>query len=292
VLRFAQGLNIGFDTLLQMSSKTYVCALCSQDFTRRYSAHRHNRDLHHGQGAVVRMVDYVIGRVAGKYTAANPLAYRSRNRHQASASTRVDERLFTPPADSKESIAHDSPQPNSSFTMPHNRGYYPSDHQANTSSSQASLNTPKIGYTTKFEEIEGRARTLYGAERAKGVVREVSIAVIDNGGKEEVLDATLKELQNKMNMMEATRIFFGAPPQETKKRPPLYGHRTEHLHFSELTRTKLEKIEENLDKNLRNEVAVFERIARIIKLCETQPSFQDMILDKELELSGDTSQSK
>ena len=87
-----------------MVNKILVCALCSQDFTRRYSADRHNQNLHHGQGKIVRMIDYVIGRIAGEYNAANPLAYRSSYKQQASPSTRYN---------AKVTVAHDTSQKSS-----------------------------------------------------------------------------------------------------------------------------------------------------------------------------------
>jgi hypothetical protein len=137
-----------------MDSKTYVCALCSQDFTRKYSAHRHNRDLHHGQGTIVRMIDYVIGRIAGKYNPANPLAYRSRYKQQASPSTRFEEKVFSSPMNTKVSIAHNSSQPISLRALPNDREYYPSDQQPNSNLDHPFFITPKGGSSTKFEEIE------------------------------------------------------------------------------------------------------------------------------------------
>ena len=45
-----------------MTFKNYVCVMCAQDFTRKYSAYRHNRDLHQGRSNIVRTLEYVIGR--------------------------------------------------------------------------------------------------------------------------------------------------------------------------------------------------------------------------------------
>jgi hypothetical protein len=47
-----------------------------------------------------------------------------------------------------------------------------------------------------------------------------------------------------------------------------------------------------LERNLKNEVAVHEQIVRIIKVLEAQPERQDMILDLELESSGEAPQTK
>jgi hypothetical protein len=60
-----------------MGRASYVCARCSQDFTRRWSGERHNRTMHFGRAEIVRLLDYVIGRISGKYTQADPLMYRA-----------------------------------------------------------------------------------------------------------------------------------------------------------------------------------------------------------------------
>jgi hypothetical protein len=54
----------------------WVCATCTQDFTRRYSAERHNNHLHCGKSKIVRLLEYIIGRVSGEYIACNPSLYR------------------------------------------------------------------------------------------------------------------------------------------------------------------------------------------------------------------------
>lgn len=65
-----------------MSKASYVCARCSQDFTRKWSAERNNRDLHFGCAEIVRVLDYIIGRLSGKYVQANPLEYRTGRRYR------------------------------------------------------------------------------------------------------------------------------------------------------------------------------------------------------------------
>jgi hypothetical protein len=58
---------------------TYVCATCSQSFTRKSSAKRHNGKIHFGMGIIVPFFDYIVGRVEGKYVASNPLLFRKNN---------------------------------------------------------------------------------------------------------------------------------------------------------------------------------------------------------------------
>jgi hypothetical protein len=276
------GLKLGYDIFLQMSSKTWVCALCSQDFTRKYSAYRHSRDLHQGRGKIVRMIDYVIGRIAGKYNPGNPLSYRSRYKQTPPTFARSDSKAFTFPLDAKASTAHDSSQRNSFGALAHNKEHQ----QPNTNSVQPST-TPISGFTTKFEGIQGLARTLYGPEKAEALLKELNITIIE--GKEEILDRYLEELKNKMNMKEACPHLFGAPVKEVNKRPPLHGHRLENL--SESSRVKLTQIEQILTMNLKNDVAVFEKIKEITKVCNSQPRRQHFILDLWLDSLGGTPQT-
>jgi hypothetical protein len=63
-----------------MSFKNYVCVTCAQDFTRKYSAYRHNRILHQERGKIVRTLEYVIGRVTGEYSSVDPIVFRRKNR--------------------------------------------------------------------------------------------------------------------------------------------------------------------------------------------------------------------
>jgi hypothetical protein len=56
----------------------YVCALCSETFTRRPSGH--NANLHLGMASIVKFVDYIIGRIEGRYQPGNPSLYRRKNK--------------------------------------------------------------------------------------------------------------------------------------------------------------------------------------------------------------------
>ena len=56
----------------------YVCGTCSQHFTRRYNANRHNKNIHANRAEIVRFLEYLIGRSIGKYLASDPLSYKSK----------------------------------------------------------------------------------------------------------------------------------------------------------------------------------------------------------------------
>ena len=64
-----------------MGRATYVCTTCSEHFTRKYSAKRHNITVHHnnGGGEIVTLVEYLVGRKSGRYQASDPSWYRRRS---------------------------------------------------------------------------------------------------------------------------------------------------------------------------------------------------------------------
>jgi hypothetical protein len=59
-----------------MGRLTYVCATCSEHFTRKYSATRHNLTLHDGRGEIVRLLEYLAGTLSGRYVPSHPFWYR------------------------------------------------------------------------------------------------------------------------------------------------------------------------------------------------------------------------
>ena len=62
-----------------MPSPNYVCTICSQTFTRRWRGKIHNLNIHGGTSQIVRMIDYIVGRVKGTYLASDPSSFRLRN---------------------------------------------------------------------------------------------------------------------------------------------------------------------------------------------------------------------
>jgi hypothetical protein len=143
-----------------MGSKIWFCALCSEGFTRKYSANRHNQNLHEGQGKIVRMIDYIIGRLASKYSPGDPLTYRSVCK---ASSARSNFKAFNFPLSSKTSIAHDSSSRSSSGAlMPHGKEHMldqpqqlqlqqfkqqlqQQQRQSNSNSVQPFIGTPAVG---------------------------------------------------------------------------------------------------------------------------------------------------
>lgn len=219
------------------------------------------------------MIDYVIGRIAGEYSPANPVAYRSGYKQQAPISTSSIDKAFSFPVGANVSVAHDSSSG-------------PAFQRPNTNSVHSST-TPINGFTEKVQEIQGLARSLYGPENTEAFLRELYVSVIKNEGREEILDRSIEELKNRINVKQARRLLFSAPAKEADKHPPLYGHHVQHL--SESSRTKLEKIEELSRVKLKNPVAVHEKIEKLIKACNSTHDHD--ILDLELQSLGEGPQT-
>jgi hypothetical protein len=72
-----------------MGRPSYVCTICSEHFTRKYSAQRHNNNLHYGAAEIVRLIDYLAGRSSGEYTSNNPFWFK-RNNHNIGSATVAD----------------------------------------------------------------------------------------------------------------------------------------------------------------------------------------------------------
>lgn len=117
---------------------------------------------------------------------------------------RADSKAFSFPLDSKISIAHDSFQRNSSRDLPPHSKEHALDQQQqqppNSSSVQPSITTPSKGFTTKFDRIQELTRALYGHEEVQALLRDVSMAFVKSGAKEEFLDSCIEELEYKINV--------------------------------------------------------------------------------------------
>jgi len=72
-----------------MGRPSYVCTVCSETFTRKYSARRHNNNLHDGAAEIARLIDYLAGRSSGQYMPNNPFWFK-RNNHDFRSATVAD----------------------------------------------------------------------------------------------------------------------------------------------------------------------------------------------------------
>jgi hypothetical protein len=76
--------------MLEMGRPSYVCTVCSEHFTRKYSGKRHNKNLHNGMGEIVRLIDYLAGRFSGQYKPDNPFWYKRNNTYDNVGSSVAD----------------------------------------------------------------------------------------------------------------------------------------------------------------------------------------------------------
>jgi len=79
-----------------MGRPSYVCTVCSEHFTRKYSARRHNHNLHNGAAEIVRLIDYLAGRSSGQYKPDNPFWYKRYNQSHNFGPTTVTDTVGDP----------------------------------------------------------------------------------------------------------------------------------------------------------------------------------------------------
>ena len=65
-----------------MGRITWICATCAQHFTRQYGANRHNANLHGGNGTIVRLLEYLVGRTNGQFLPNDPAVHGRKKREE------------------------------------------------------------------------------------------------------------------------------------------------------------------------------------------------------------------
>ena len=77
-----------------MGRPSYVCAVCSEHFTRKYSGQRHNSNIHAGRSEIVPFIEYMVGRSSGRYLASHPSWYRKQRHLQVNRSYPSENRVI------------------------------------------------------------------------------------------------------------------------------------------------------------------------------------------------------
>ena len=95
----------------RMGRITWVCATCSEPFTRRYGANRHNTNLHGGKGTVVRLLDYIVGIATGRFLPRDVPSGRQARRSSFFGFRHRDKYQQT----TYESVVHESISPNPAY---------------------------------------------------------------------------------------------------------------------------------------------------------------------------------
>jgi hypothetical protein len=68
-----------------MGRISYVCAECSEHFTRKTSGKRHNFNIHSGRAEIVSLMEYLVGRGSGKYLPSHPSWFTRNERNWMSS---------------------------------------------------------------------------------------------------------------------------------------------------------------------------------------------------------------
>lgn len=161
------------DTLLD---KTWTCAMCSQGFTRRTSARRHNDRLHNRQANIIRPTEYVIGRLSGQIPRPqDPLRYRRPGMY----------RLHNKP----QMVAHNMRDNNDSYDSTEST-YSPGPGTGSKSTeSRASTSNDQMIINAKLNELAILLDRNCTPEQARLFLMGVTMNV--NAGKVDILDAYL-----------------------------------------------------------------------------------------------------
>lgn len=234
-----------------MSFKNYVCVTCAQDFTRKYSAYRHSRILHQGRGRIVRTLEYVIGRVTGEYSSADPILFRRKNRQRTA--------IGSPGNFPFIAIAHNSLDSQSYENM--GQTEYKSSKQSHDESPKPfSADQSKDPSSSKFEEIKSRCKSLFPHPLHETVIRSIELDVFKSKNKESRLDDYLQRLRlyEEALSVQSNSQSFAEPVKEK-------GFLTPHPKLYDLpqaARDKLKEIEQLMSPNNHPKI-VWDEIERL-----------------------------
>ncbi|HZA42496.1 MAG TPA: hypothetical protein VE504_01855 [Nitrososphaeraceae archaeon] len=235
-----------------MSFKNYICVTCAQDFTRKYSAYRHNHVLHQDHGKVVRTLEYMIGRVTGDYIPADPVSFKRERRQRITGGGTSNGFPFT-------SIAHDNfgahnlkqtrqqenHKPTQDLGEPNKE--YPTDRSVDTRSS-------------KIAEIKSLCMSSFSQPFRDTIFQNIENDIINHEGNESYLDDYLRSLRS-------VKARFQWDPEIPEKPGTWKVFRSPHPHLFDLpleAKTKLGKIESLMLRSI-NEVTVWDEIERLGK---------------------------
>lgn len=170
-----------------MSFKNYVCVICGQDFTRKYSAYRHSRHLHQEGGKIVRTLEYITGRIAGKYFPADPVLFR-RKRRELTANVGSSDFPFV-------NVAHDNNRSQRSSKLIQQKEYGLSQEMCDEPTKAYSTEQSGNPISAKLAEYKSLYNTLFPNQIQDNEIRLMELYLIHQGGNTSVLDAKLQALR-------------------------------------------------------------------------------------------------
>lgn len=183
-----------------IDKQIWTCATCGQAFTRRPIANRHNVNLHSGHALVIRTLEYIIGRVNGRFPEPNdPLSFRHKrtSKNQLSYSD-VNRTGLTPVVHESQNTFHYSRVQsiaNNADVTP-NRLNSISQSQFKLAEKQPDpfrdpRSTSKLEKLAEFERLSYKHYSHPDAERAITMV----LIEVFNLGDERFLDVNLEHLR-------------------------------------------------------------------------------------------------
>jgi hypothetical protein len=230
-----------------MTFKNYVCVTCAQDFTRKYSADRHNRLLHQERGKIVRTLEYIIGRVTGEYGLADPIGFR-RKRHSTDGNF-----PFT-------NVAHNRSDSENSENV-QRKEFVSNENPYNEPVEASPAEQFEDQSSSKLKEIKVLCRSIF-PQFGDILLRKIEVDLIEHKGKESLLDSYLSQFR----LIEAALVQPRAKRLEkpVSEKPPLSLH--PHLrNLPQVVRNKLAEIEQVISPNNHPD-PVWEEIERLAKV--------------------------
>jgi hypothetical protein len=139
----------------------YVCSLCGLNFTRRYNSDRHNQNLHSNKAENVTLMEYLSGRMSGKYLPGNPFSYRKKNRSKKEANFAHDyENDKTDFKQEKSNLSCNKTLCDNAEQSKENRMFDTNNANSNFKSDTESVVNPfnNMNYFTFFQAFEKKAK--------------------------------------------------------------------------------------------------------------------------------------
>lgn len=183
-----------------------MCVTCAQDFTRKYSAYRHNRYFHQGRSNIVGTLEYVVGRVAGVYPSADPKAFRKDRTRSAHGN--IDN-------SSSVSVAHDLSYSQSSQNL---RGV---EYGMSQTPSNEPVGSPPprqfVDQTTsKIEEIKLLLKNVFPGVDQGFLLNRIRFEIIQGGGS--------INLDNYLQLLQGIQAMNSRTSSKRPEKPSLSLH--------------------------------------------------------------------
>lgn len=192
-----------------MSEKRWICATCSEGFTRSYSADRHIRNLHSGLAKKVRVIDYIVGRISGEFSPADSSFYRHANEqhglsrsHVLSHEKNADRFQWQPITDTRKDVNQPSPH----YEMHRSR-------EVPVLGAERGKRDPcRIpAVSPRLEEVKKHLMSFSDPGEEPPIFVERTLAhlsnrIMENGGKDSFLEGPLNEVRDYAKLTEAAGL--------------------------------------------------------------------------------------